>query len=710
MGVPSFFLWLVNHYSKELLFEDYPYEESPDNLYLDFNCAIHPAVKKDGIETIEDMYQAVCNYLENIMKYTKPKKVLYIAVDGVAPLAKMKQQRIRRFKTVQDRRELDKIDRNHNRVISKFDFNMISPGTKFMLELTEKLKNYIKTYLQPKYGYLNIIFDDASNPGEGEHKIMYHIRTKTTSKDSIIVYGLDSDLIFLCLIHYQQHKNFCIFREKIFFDDGDKKDNIENNLSPFTYLHIENFRKIILSIMTPTLNKDQLNDWGILNPYKDRLHGDTNFTLVDPDQLTKSNDLIKISNTSFKSKNEIIREIDMKMYDGDLKLNKNDENRLILDYTAMCFLLGNDFLTHIPSLKIKEGGLNRVIESYKDIQMEYPNNYLVNEDKMNFNLPFLIKFLSKIGQYEDPDLIKQTEASQLRISKFANSYRVRNAEPYEREKLQWEYIEDKYVDVLKMGQPDWKQRYYQYYLGENTNESKNDMIINYITGLYWVLRYYTGNNNLNTCPDWEWFYYYRVAPTINDLADFFRNHDGLITSIINNMKPNQPVTPDVQLLLILPPQSSDLLNPKLQKLMFNIDSPIIFQYPSDFQIDMMDHRFRWECYPILPNVDLNLTKLTAQVLLDSTTWHVKAKEITEIFNEEPIKLIEEPNKQIKEPIKLIEEPNKQIEEPNKQIEEPNKQIKEPNKQIKEPIKQNDEYSKEKNELKRKIHIHLKTKK
>jgi 5'-3' exonuclease len=205
---------------------------------------------------------------------------------------------------------------------------------------------------------------------------------------------------------------------------------------------------------------------------------------------------------------------------------------------------------------------------------------------------------------------------------------MRNAEPYERDKLQWEYIEDKYVDVLQMGQADWKQRYYQYYLGTNDSESKHNMIINYVTGLYWTLRYYTGNNNHNMlCPDWEWMYYYRVAPTISDLAEFFHTHqhDGLIKTI-TDMTSKEPVTPDVQLLLILPPQSSELLNPKLQKLMFNVDSPIIFQYPTDFQIDMMDHRFRWECYPILPNVDLHLTKLTVKVLLDPATWHTKAKE------------------------------------------------------------------------------------
>ena len=41
----------------------------------------------------------------------------------------------------------------------------------------------------------------------------------------------------------------------------------------------------------------------------------------------------------------------------------SDEN-LIYDYIFLCFLLGNDFLEHVPSLLIKEGGINVLLKYY----------------------------------------------------------------------------------------------------------------------------------------------------------------------------------------------------------------------------------------------------------------------------------------------------------------------------------------------------------
>ena len=99
MGVPSYFYWLVTKFEDLILHNKYPYtDEQIGYLFLDYNCAIHPAVRTDPTMKLEDMYDAAIKYLESIVNFAKPTKGIYIAIDGVAPRAKMEQQRSRRYK------------------------------------------------------------------------------------------------------------------------------------------------------------------------------------------------------------------------------------------------------------------------------------------------------------------------------------------------------------------------------------------------------------------------------------------------------------------------------------------------------------------------------------------------------------------------------------------------------------------------------------
>ena len=143
------------------------------------------------------MINAVLEYIDKLIEYADPKKGVYLAIDGVAPVAKIKQQRYRRFKSVHDKILFDNIRLKHNKDVHKsWNNSAITPGTVFMEKLHHRILNWAKSKKNKK-----IIYSSCKTPAEGEHKLLQFIRdnTKNNIQNSYVMYGLDADLIFLCL-------------------------------------------------------------------------------------------------------------------------------------------------------------------------------------------------------------------------------------------------------------------------------------------------------------------------------------------------------------------------------------------------------------------------------------------------------------------------------------------------------------------------------
>jgi 5'-3' exoribonuclease 1 len=83
-----------------------------------------------------------------------------MAVDGVAPRAKMNQQRSRRFKSAKEVEENEKKALSKGEslpTVPKFDSNTITPGTGFMVRLDQQLR--VSTdIIYSKYQILRPIF------------------------------------------------------------------------------------------------------------------------------------------------------------------------------------------------------------------------------------------------------------------------------------------------------------------------------------------------------------------------------------------------------------------------------------------------------------------------------------------------------------------------------------------------------------------------
>eukprot|EP00967_Tisochrysis_lutea_P155154 scaffold309911_cov28-Tisochrysis_lutea.AAC.1 len=112
MGVPLLYRWLSERYPLiNRSATSLPHAEI-DNLYVDANGILHncthgaskPPDKPDGTPPTEaDMMIAICSYLDSLVQMVRPARLLYIAIDGVAPRAKMNQQRQRRFRVERER-------------------------------------------------------------------------------------------------------------------------------------------------------------------------------------------------------------------------------------------------------------------------------------------------------------------------------------------------------------------------------------------------------------------------------------------------------------------------------------------------------------------------------------------------------------------------------------------------------------------------------
>lgn len=129
--------------------------------------------------SLREMMLGMFRYIERLVsEIVKPKRVLFMAIDGVAPRAKLNQQRSRRFRAAQDRLESMEKARQAGEEVDEdllFDTNCITPGTEFMDTVGAHIRWFIRKKMKedPLWSDLEIIFSGHDVPGEGEHKVSY---------------------------------------------------------------------------------------------------------------------------------------------------------------------------------------------------------------------------------------------------------------------------------------------------------------------------------------------------------------------------------------------------------------------------------------------------------------------------------------------------------------------------------------------------------
>jgi 5'-3' exoribonuclease 1 len=244
MGIPLFFKTITETYDDDILV-DVDDVSNNHGLFIDMNCAIHPCCRRvlDDLYThkLKSKYEKkmiieLKSYLNKIIDIANPS-FIYMAIDGVAPCSKMAQQRLRRFKTVLEKKEHSKIKKSLNIPVNdeSWDTNAISPGTPFMIYLAKELRKYIAT--DPIFKNRIVLFSDSEEPGEGEHKILHYLRENRNELQNKknIIYGLDADLIMLSLASKMEH--IYLLREAVEFG---------KTLDTFLYMDIDKLNECII--------------------------------------------------------------------------------------------------------------------------------------------------------------------------------------------------------------------------------------------------------------------------------------------------------------------------------------------------------------------------------------------------------------------------------------------------------------------------------
>ena len=215
MGIPSYFSYIVKNHSR-LIKKLEANTIKINNLYLDCNSIIYDTVhnidfSKIDISDIETIIKSVCNKIDEYIFTIKPDNCIFIAFDGVAPVAKLDQQRSRRYKSIYQTKISKSIFKDTKP--DPWNTTAITPGTVFMNKLNLKIR---QVYNNPsKYNVENIILSLSDKYGEGEHKIFEFIRNfpEYHKSKNTIIYGLDADLIMLSINHLPISNQIYLFRE-----------------------------------------------------------------------------------------------------------------------------------------------------------------------------------------------------------------------------------------------------------------------------------------------------------------------------------------------------------------------------------------------------------------------------------------------------------------------------------------------------------------
>jgi 5'-3' exoribonuclease 1 len=564
MGIPSYFAHVLKKYPHVIK----RLSELPciNNLYLDCNGMVYDVVHQmqytpENIAAYEaEMLQRICESIDACIAILRPISSVFIAFDGVAPVAKLNQQRERRYKSwylgemeAQRRREI--VSARSTQTGSgksktstfkveppkpAWNTSAITPGTKFMNALHDKLAEYYdttnKSALNARYNLsgAGIIVSSSKEPGEGEHKLFEYIRDHAAEHADMttVIYGLDADLIMLCMSHLHISRGIYLYRETPEFV---KSINVVLDEKERYFMDIPEFATAIVQHV---------------------------ITSSAPNPMAAKNK--------------------------------------VMDYIFMCFMLGNDFMPHFPALNIRTTGIATIMEAYR---ATIGSNETIIQIHLN-------EYVIHWPNYKK--LVAHLAAQELTLIRKEHGTRDRQA----RHMRDSDKDDDVMHDVMMLPmtqrdverdinpfQPGWETRYYSALCdmhGAIDPTAVAALCRNYLEGMEWTFRYYTRG-----CVDWKWTYANHYPPLLADLVHHIpETHDPTNAFSFLQVKPKEPIRDVVQLCYVLPRASHALLPPSVERALMRSSMKDRYTDDGSNNFKWAYCKFFWECHTDLPALDL----------------------------------------------------------------------------------------------------------
>ena len=243
------------------------------------------------------------------------------------------------------------------------------------------------------------------------------------------------------------------------------------------------------------------------------------------------------------------------------------------DFVFLCFMVGNDFLPHIPSVEIIEGGIEVILDVYKNTSEVY--GHIIRTDKdgnLVFDKKSLGAFLGTIGQYEQGML---EEKAKKKGGYFPDLLLEKHTTYVDGEcKVDVDKYREEYMEVHFPGIPI------------------ETVCHKYLEGMQWVLTYYSQG-----VPNWQWLLPYQYSPFAYHLAEHIQSYKQPSYGY------STPSIPFQQLLSVLPPKSAKLIPEPLNRLLTDEKSPLNEYCPTKIEVDLAGKRKEWEGLTILPFID-----------------------------------------------------------------------------------------------------------